>query len=227
MSHKIWKLSPSDFAFLWQECPRCFYLKVVHQFNRPSIPMPKIFSKIDSQMKSYYAGKRTENILTGMPPGVIWDAGRWVESAPIQLTSHSTSCYIKGIFDTTIRLDDGSYALVDYKTSEAKPEHLDIYSRQLHAYAYALENPGINKYSLTPVSRLGLLVFDPHHFTGLEQGSASLDGDLAWQEMTLDYAAFLEFIGEVLDVLEQPTPPPAGEKCPYCEYRAASRQSEY
>ena len=27
--------APSDFAFLWDECPRCFYLKVVCKQGRP------------------------------------------------------------------------------------------------------------------------------------------------------------------------------------------------
>ena len=35
MSNRAWKLSPSDFAFLWQECKRCFYLKNVTGFQRP------------------------------------------------------------------------------------------------------------------------------------------------------------------------------------------------
>lgn len=30
-----WKLSPSDFGFLWQECPRYFWLKVREGFRRP------------------------------------------------------------------------------------------------------------------------------------------------------------------------------------------------
>lgn len=38
-----WKLSPSDFAFLWEECKRCFYLKVVNGIQRPPLIMPKIF----------------------------------------------------------------------------------------------------------------------------------------------------------------------------------------
>lgn len=28
-------LAPSDFAFLWDECPRCFYLKVVRKEAGP------------------------------------------------------------------------------------------------------------------------------------------------------------------------------------------------
>ena len=50
----IWKLSPSELTFLWDECPRCFYLKVVHKFNRPWGAFPGIFSRIDKLMKDYY-----------------------------------------------------------------------------------------------------------------------------------------------------------------------------
>ncbi len=38
-----WKISPSDLTFLWDECPRCFYLKVRHKFKRPGLPFPKIY----------------------------------------------------------------------------------------------------------------------------------------------------------------------------------------
>ncbi len=31
------KLSPGDLTFLWDECPRCFYLKVIMGINRPPL----------------------------------------------------------------------------------------------------------------------------------------------------------------------------------------------
>ena len=49
-----WILNPSDFAFLWEECKRCFYLKIVSGFRRPGGPMPKIFNIIDEQMKTHF-----------------------------------------------------------------------------------------------------------------------------------------------------------------------------
>jgi hypothetical protein len=60
MSKNNFKLTPSDFAFLWEECKRCFYLKVVHGFQRPFGAFPKIFTIIDAQMKNYYSDMRTE-----------------------------------------------------------------------------------------------------------------------------------------------------------------------
>ena len=44
---EIYKLSPSDFGFLYDECKKCFYHKVKHGLNRPRGIMPSIFTKID------------------------------------------------------------------------------------------------------------------------------------------------------------------------------------
>jgi len=37
-----YRLSPSDFAFLYEGCKRCYYLKVVHGISQPSIPLPAL-----------------------------------------------------------------------------------------------------------------------------------------------------------------------------------------
>lgn len=71
MSKHNWKLSPSDFAFLWEECKRYFYLKVVNGYVRPRTIMPKIFTVIDNEMKNFFSGKQLENIVSGFPSGVV------------------------------------------------------------------------------------------------------------------------------------------------------------
>ena len=42
-----WKLSPSDFAFLYEECSRCVYLKVARDYQRPRGPFPNAFMMTD------------------------------------------------------------------------------------------------------------------------------------------------------------------------------------
>ena len=145
------KLSPSDLTFLWDECPRCFYLKVVHQFNRPWSPFPKIFNRIDKLMKDHFEGKPTSSISPELPEGVVKYGEKWVTSEPISLPNHEKTCYIKGKFDTVVAFNDGTYGVVDFKTSEAKPSHIPFYSRQLHAYTYALEHPAPGKFTLSPI----------------------------------------------------------------------------
>src|SRR5580698_8346615 len=55
-------LAPSDFAFLWDECPRCFYNKVVLNRGRPRSPFPNVFGAIDRAMKLFFLGGRAEGL---------------------------------------------------------------------------------------------------------------------------------------------------------------------
>jgi hypothetical protein len=156
------KLSPSDLTFLWDECKRCFYLKYVHGITRPAAPFPSIFGTIDRLMKEYYQGRSTADLDPALPAGRVRFGEKWVESVPLTLPPHDLQCYIKGKFDTVVAFDDGSFGVVDFKTAEPKPSHVQFYGRQLHAYTYALEHPAAGKFSLSPISELGLLVVAPH-----------------------------------------------------------------
>jgi len=227
MTEHIWKLSPSDLTFLWDECPRCFYLKVVRKFNRPSTAFPGIFSRIDMLMKNFFEGRSTAEFTPNLPPGVVRMGGKGVESHPLHLPGHSAVYKIAGRFDSVLEFEDGTYAVVDFKTTSPKQEHVAFYSRQLHAYSYALEHPAPGKLCLAPVTRLGLFSLD---LDGLERVSIdrlALLGPVHWQEVPHDEAGFLAFLGSVADVLEQPEPPPPGEKCGFCKYRDSSRLTGY
>jgi hypothetical protein len=216
-----YKLSPSELTFLWDECPRCFYLKVVNGLPRPSMPFPGIFSNIDSLMKKMYEGQRTEKMLPELPPGEFYMMGKWVESQSIE--QEGFEVYIKGIFDTVIRFDDGSYAVVDFKTSQPNAHHVEFYGRQLAAYAYALEHPALGKLALTPVTKLGLICVEPIDVNRDESGRIRYVGDATWMEVPKDEAKFLAFIDQVVQLLRLPEPPPAAEKCGFCKYRADAR----
>lgn len=225
MKNKNWKLSPSDFAFLWEECKRCFYLKVARNFNRPRSIMPKIFTIIDSQMKNYYSGKRTEEIAEGASPSIVTFSEKWVESKPIEFSGRSITCFVRGKFDTIVKFDDDSYGVVDFKTSQTKSEHIPLYSRQLHAYAHALENPNSGNFSVSPISRLGLLVFEPKKYTQGKTGVVGLAGDVSWIEVPRDDKSFMKFLDGVLDILDSPEPPLHSSECGWCKYREETRLS--
>ena len=222
---KSWKLSPSDFAFLWEECKRCFYLKVTREFPRPRTPMPKVFNRIDSIMKDYFTGKTSAAIASVLPPGVVEYGEKWVESKLISLPNRRSTCFIRGKFDTVLRFENGSYGIVDFKTSESNSAHVPLYSRQLHAYAYALENPSSGKLHLAPISRLGLFCVEPVKMLDLHGGTSGYVTAVSWIECPRDNLAFLNFLGQVLEVLEQPEPPRANPTCPWCQYRDASRRT--
>lgn len=220
----LFKLSPSELTFLWDECPRCFYLKVAMAIPRPPTAFPKIFSSIDLLMKRMFEGKRTEEVLPVLPPGKVVFGGNWVESTPIRVDGIDPACYISGKFDSVVQFDDGSYAVIDFKTSQPNPHHVAFYGRQLAAYAYALEHAAPNKLALAPVTRLGLLCVEPIDIDRDEHGRIRYAGEVTWMEIPKDEGKFLDFIGQVMRVLSLPEPPPPGEKCGFCKYRADARE---
>lgn len=159
----MYKLSPSDLTFAWDGCKYCFYLKVRHGITYRG-PFPGIFGKMANLTSEFYLGKPTAEITPDLPPGVVRYRERFVKSAPISIPGATSQCYIYGRFDAVIEFEDDSYGIVDYKTSDARDEHAAFYSRQLSAYAYALENPAPKALALSPVSRLGLFVITPDRF---------------------------------------------------------------
>jgi len=218
-------LNPSDFAFLWEECARCFYLKVVDNIRRPKVQMPRIFSTIDAAMKEFYGGKPTRDITPLLPAGVIGAGAERVRSFPLSVPGHSSTCTIRGRPDTILRFDEGSYGIVDFKTSETRTQHKQLYGRQLHAYAVALENAAPGHLALSPVARLGLVVFEPSAFSSGSDETARLTGSVKWTEIPRDDGGFWRFLGQVLDILERASPPDAPPSCKWCTYRDAARST--
>ena len=212
-NHSPWGLSPSDFAFLWDDCPRCFYLKVARKQPRPRSPFPSVFGRIDRAMKDFYLGERAETVAPGMPRGVIGGGDRWVKSAPLLVPGSSRTFFIRGRVDVLVDRDDGTKGVLDFKTTVPKPDHIATYGRQLHAYAMALEHPSSGKPE--GVSSLGLLCFSPDTYEFVE-GRAGLYGDLRWIEVPRDDLGFAQFLGTVVSVLEHDDPPRPAPSCSWC-----------
>jgi len=181
--------------------------------------MPKIFQSIDTQMRERLVGERTENISPQIPPGMLKYGERWVESRAITFPNHISSCFIRGKLDGVIAFDNGTYGVVDYKTSKPSKKHQEFYFRQLNSYAYSLQNAGKGKFSLHPITKLGLLIFEPQSFDHSTSGQARLDGELTWIEVDHNPNMFVNDLSAVLKVLESIEPPPADSECKWCQYR--------
>lgn len=217
------KLSPSDFAFLWEQCKRCFWLKVVHNIRQPSMPMAGIFKKIEGLQMGLYNGKRTEEFLPNLPPGTIRCGEKVVESRPISFPSTEITPFIYGKIDSLIEFDDGSWGILDFKTTETTAEKAELYSRQLHAYAYSFENPATSPVilksqppALNPIKKLGILCFEPSELF-LNNGQHAYKGGVKWIEIPYNIEKFLSFVKETLKVLSSPIPEPTFD-CNWCQY---------
>jgi hypothetical protein len=82
-----------------------------------------------------------------------------------------------------------------------------LYSRQLHAYAIALENAADGFTQLSPVSKLGLFVMEPYELQDLSDNEYGLMTKAEWIEIPRDDKKFKEFISEVVTLLGKQTPP--------------------
>jgi hypothetical protein len=224
-SQKLWKLSPSDFGFLWSECPKCFYLKVTQKFLRPG-SMPRIFTAIDAQMRDCFHGKRTEQMAPMLAPGTFDCADQRVRSGPMSRPGRNSISYLSGKIDALVRFDDKTFAVVDFKTTAQAGNSAATYSRQLHAYAHALENAAPGELAVKPIARMGLLVFEPRAFSCAAQG-ASLTGSLVWHEIPRDDAGFLTYLDEVAALLDSPSIPPPAPGCVWCSHREQSRANNW
>jgi len=213
-----YKLSPSDLTFLYNQCKHCFVLKVKHGISQPSIPIPGIFSTIAGLQKNYYSDMRTEEFCPDLPPGVVNYGEKWVRSRTIQMEGCKSSFFISGRFDIVATLDDGSYAVLDFKTAKPSPDKNDLYNRQLHAYTLALENPAEGAMGLKPISRLGLLYFSPDNCEMVSLKRQALQGNLDWVEIIRDDESFNSFLTEVIQLLDGPLPSPDPENCDWCAF---------
>ena len=217
-----YKLSPSDLTFLYNSCKHCFVLKVKHGIPQPSIPLPGVFSIIANLQKNHYSGRRTEDFCPQLPPGVVTLGEKRVQSSPIKFDDLESTCFIAGRFDVVAELDDGSHAVMDFKTGNPSEDKVGMYGRQLHAYAFALENPAEGALKLLPISRMGLLYYTPDtcEYTGNDR--QVVEGQMTWHEVKRDDTTFHRFLHDVISLLDGPLPEAEPERCDWCSYRAAT-----
>jgi hypothetical protein len=227
VTRRCWILDPAQLATLWEECPRCFYLDVVRGFPRPQPPPPAVATQIHAQLRAAVEGRRTETLAPEMPGGVFELGERWIESRPLDVHVPDTvrQCLLRGRLDTVVRLDDGGWAVVDFMASARRPDLVALHARRLHGWAWALEHPARGALALGPVTRLGLLLFEPEKFAREAGGVGALSGGLSWVEIPRDDATLFGLLAEMLSVLDRAEPPGGAPLCEWCVYRDASRRT--
>lgn len=213
MVKQLYKLSPSDFAYLYEECKFCYVQKVKNGIYQPSMPMPGVFSAINTRLQGNLVGKKLKSLSHDLPDGEVITQEGWVESIVIP----GTNVYIKGKYDLLVKNPDGTHALVDLKISQPGEDKIEKYKTQLGAYKFALENS--REGTAYKITRIGLLIFYPDKVI-FENGTALLDFPPKWLEVPTDDEHFLNFAQEVNSLLSGPMPE-EGIACKWCIYRKA------
>ena len=211
-------INPSDFTFLWKECPRCFYLKARHKINRPQAPFPGIFSSITSAIKQGMNGRSLKSIDASFPSGQLLSLTQNVNATPLPVKKYDFELVIRGIVDMVIELDgdEEEFAIAKLLTADLTDEQIvEDYWLQMHALLRSVEYPGFGGYTITPITKMGIVVFKPGAYS-IEDG---LKGNLRWVEIPIDREGFKEDLRELVKVLgaaeDQVTP---GDKCSFCTY---------
>lgn len=155
-------------------CPRCFWIKLKCERLPFQIPMPGIFSSIDSYVKNvvrrYY--DREKKLPDWFPYiGKIAGLAEIPSYQRFSVTEPHSGATLRGVPDEVLQLEDGSYHIVDYKTSrltKAQGWVFPMYEVQLNAYAYIG-----NRTCFSPVSKLSLMYLEPD--TNFAENPALLD----------------------------------------------------
>lgn len=208
----MYKLSPSYFRYLWEDCKYCYYQQVKMHRNTPQTPFPAIFTRMNKLLQDSVMGKDLQEINPALPSGLIASQEGTLRSEPIM---GAEECYISGRYDILIDLEDGTRAIVDFKITKADKEQIKKYASQLHAYKYALEHPAKGK--PVTVSHMGLIAVTPESIEHVG-GQFIFTAKPEWHPIEEDMEGFLAFMSEIQEVLQGP-PPPQSPTCPYCKYR--------
>ena len=158
-------------------------------------------------------GMNLSDIHPDLPSGII----EIQEGHLVSKQINGTNCFLNGRFDILTKLDDGTYAIIDFKiTTPDEEQILKKYSSQLHAYKFALENPV--KGEPIKVSKMGVVSINPEEMK-LVKGKVVFTTTPKWHPIKEDMNGFYKLIEETSSVLNGDLPA-VSETCSLCVYRS-------
>lgn len=209
-------ISPSAFAYLYEDCKLCYWLKIKYKISHPSMPMPGVFSAMNTRIQGSLIGKNLKDISPGLPDCIIESQEKQVYSKPVVDTGVS----VKGKYDLLAKTPDGKYIIIDLKISKPGEDKIEKYKTQLCAYKYAFENPLSGE--PIEISRLGLLILYPDS-VNFADSTMSLTFPPSWHEVPCDMFAFTKLIKDI-EILLNGEAPEESENCAWCKYRHIGEQ---
>jgi hypothetical protein len=214
---KTVSISPSHFTFKLTSCERCWWMST-RGLATPNDIIPAIFRHIDEGMKK---GVTIDHLRAlGIPAKATLEIEK-VVSMPIPYPALNVQLVVAGKLDKAIELEDGTFAVIDYKTSRPAPGKLKDYFDQLHGYVHCIENPAMGEGR--EVTLIGLVVFDAYRglFTVKPKDGSLLSaqtGVLTYLEAELDRMRFEARLAGVATLAARDDMPPSGSNCSVCRH---------
>ena len=227
--------APSEFNFL--SCKRCYYLKKIKGLEFKG-GFPEVFNALDISQKEYFLSKDTHSLSKKLLKGRFFKTvnkkqrnERAKKNLPefneLELPAKIYSAELKdkkdriftlgGIPDLVIKFDD-SYGILDFKTTGEK-DKTQNYKFQLEAYAQIFENPKDGTPKLNPVLHMGLIQFTPKEIRSSDNESILQNLKMQYFKLERDKKHkddFLNFITELIDILEKNQAPVFDARCSIC-----------
>jgi hypothetical protein len=184
------------------------------------MPFPRVFERYHDALQRYFTGRCPSLLCASLPAGRCTSREAWVKSRPITRPAlPDLPFYILGRIDHLLEFEDRTVGIADYKTTEIAYVRRAAYARQLHAYAWAIEQAAPGELSVERVSRLGLFCLEPVGMTGYAPGrSATVELRPMWLEVPRDDDAFGRALDRVLALVASDNLPDPGPACATCTY---------
>ena len=214
---KIFNYSPSEFAFGFESCKRCYYDKKVNKIEI-KLPFPSIFSKFDILQKNYYHGKSSKVLSHKLEEGEIVANYNKILKSDILYDLKDRPFTMTGKIDCYIK-HKNSFTIVDFKTTNINEKKIDTYATQLQSYAMIVEKAKEGSLKLNPIKRLGIFCFDPSDITKAEENNCNIYMNTKWFEIKRDDKNLIAYITKIQDVLYLKKIPESSYTCGICNFR--------
>ena len=202
-----YKLSPSSLNLL-EDCPRCFWLKMVKKIKRPMGPMSSIPIKMDSIIKHYFNKYRD---LGKLPPIIDGKVTGWLAVGMPKTLKHEmdNDITVWGRPDDYLKLEDNNIVAFDHKTKSKAPEGIHpSYQLQLDVYSFLLKKMG---YDTTNKAYLAFYYPDECE---LHEG---MPFNCTIIEVKTNFSRIDKLVEEAYEVLNGEIPD-SHENCDYCKW---------
>jgi len=202
-----YKLSPSTLNLL-EDCPRCFWLKMVKKIKRPMGPMSSIPIKMDSIIKHYFNKYRD---IGKLPPIIDGKVTGWLAVGMPKTLKHemNNDITVWGRPDEYLKLEDGNIVAFDHKTKSKAPGGVHpSYQLQLDVYSFLLKKMG---YDTTNKAYLAFYYPDECE---LHKG---MPFNCTIIEMKTNFSRVNKLIDKAYTVLNRKLPA-SDDKCDYCKW---------
>ena len=124
--------------------------------------------------------------------------------------------------DIVAAFDEGSFGIIDFKTTNIKEQKAENYRYQLEAYKQIFTNPGAIKKGSTPklepITQMGVLQFEPNKIISHNNEGAQINLEMSYSKLEMDESKFYKKITTIIDLLVQSTPPEFNDKCSDCMF---------